>query len=86
MSLNEEEIEEYKAVGSIQKSKIKAYSDKVEALKKSIAGEIAKLETKIKEKRAKWENELKGSKMRLSTLENDKQELKINLERYKLLG
>lgn len=48
VSLNEEEIEEYKAVGSIQKSKIKAYTDKVEALKKSIAGEIAKLETKIK--------------------------------------
>lgn len=24
--------------------------------------------------------------MRLSTLENDKQELKINLERYKMLG
>lgn len=37
-SLNEEEVEEYKAVGSLQKAKIKVHKDKVEGLKKLIGG------------------------------------------------
>lgn len=36
-SLNEEEVEEYKAVGSLQKAKIKMHKDKVEGLKKVIS-------------------------------------------------
>lgn len=43
-SLNEEEVEEYKAVGSLQKAKIKSHKDKVERLKKVIASEIGKME------------------------------------------
>ena len=50
-SLNEEEVEEYKAVGSLQKAKIKMHKDKVENLKKVITAEISKLEQKTKEKK-----------------------------------
>jgi hypothetical protein len=33
LSINEEELEEYKAVGSLQKAKIKSYKDKIDAIK-----------------------------------------------------
>ena len=41
-------------MGSIQKSKIKMYGDKIESIKKTIASEVSKLENKIKEKKSKW--------------------------------
>jgi len=37
ISLNEEELEEYKAVGSLQKAKIKANKDKIDQIKVVIA-------------------------------------------------
>lgn len=62
------------------------YTDKVESTKKIITTEISKLETKIKEKKTRWENELKGSKLKLFNLEKEKEQLRINLERYRILG
>jgi len=44
VTLNEEELEEYKAVGSLQKAKIKAYKDKLENMKIMISEEVAKKE------------------------------------------
>ena len=42
LSINEEELEEYRAVGSLQKAKIKAHKDRIDNLKVLIAGEVAK--------------------------------------------
>jgi chromosome segregation ATPase len=44
ISINEEELEEYRAVGSLQKAKIKAHKDKIDQLKVCIAEEVAKRE------------------------------------------
>ena len=49
-------MEEYKVVGSIQKSKIKMYNDKIEIMKKTITSEGNKMQNKIGEKRKNWEN------------------------------
>lgn len=62
------------------------YTDKVELTKKNITADLAKLELKIKEKRSRWENDLKGCNTKYSHLEKEKEELKINLEKYRLLG
>ena len=85
-SLNEEEMEEYKVVGSLQKAKIKAHKEKVEAMKKTISSEISKLEEKIKEKKKQRESELRGSKIKLFNIEKNKEEMKAKIEKYKLLA
>lgn len=41
------------------------YQDKIEYSKKNITAELGKLEKKVKDKRSKWENEMKGLKMKL---------------------
>ena len=42
ISINEEELEEYRAVGSLQKAKIKAHKDKIDQLKILITQEVSK--------------------------------------------
>lgn len=44
------------------------YNDKIETTKKTITSEISKLENKIKEKKNKWEGELKSSRLRYFNL------------------
>jgi len=68
ISLNEEELEEYKAVGSLQKAKIKANKDKIDYLRNVIAEEVAKREATIQDLTKLKTNEIKGLKLKLLQL------------------
>lgn len=48
------------------------YQDKIDYTKKNIANELGKLEAKIKDKKSKWDTEMKGLKMKLYSLEKKK--------------
>jgi hypothetical protein len=68
VSLNEEELEEYKAVGSLQKAKIKANKDKIDSLRGVIEEEVGRREAGIEEVRKKKGGEIKGLRVRLLQL------------------
>ena len=68
ISINEEELEEYRAVGSLQKAKIKANKDKIDQMKILISEEVAKRESKINELRKNQKIESKSLKGKLGHL------------------
>ena len=55
-------------------------------MKKTMTSELGKWQNKINDKKRNWENEMKSSKLKLFNLEKDKEQLKINLEKYRVLG
>lgn len=86
LSINEEELEEYKAVGSLQKAKIKNYKDKIDALKVVIDQEVAKRVRDIADIKKAKTAEFKTLKTRLLTLEKEQEEMKIRTEQMKVLA
>lgn len=61
-------MEEYKAVGSLQKAKIKAYKDKIESMKILISDEVAKKEKLVADKKKERETSMKVLKLKLFNL------------------
>lgn len=55
-------------------------------MKKTITTEVGKLQSKIADKKKGWENEMKATKLKLFNLEKEKEQLKISLEKYRVLG
>lgn len=72
ISINEEELEEYKAVGSLQKAKIKANKDKIDQLKILIDEEVGKRQAKINDAKKDKNGEIRALKLRLAQLERDR--------------
>lgn len=72
ISINEEELEEYKAVGSLQKAKIKANKDKIDQLKILIDEEVSKRQAKINDAKKDKNGEIRALKLRLAQLERDR--------------
>ena len=86
LSLNEEELEEYKAVGSLQKAKIKATKDKVDQMKALVAEQTAKGQKKIDQIRQDGITQLKTLRKKLEGLERSKEETRVRVERMKVLS
>lgn len=72
ISINEEELEEYKAVGSLQKAKIKANKDKIDQLKILIDEEVGKRQAKINDAKKDKNGEIRALKLRQAQLERDR--------------
>ena len=65
-------MEEYKAVGSLQKAKIKANKDKIDQLKILIDEEVSKRQAKINDAKKDKNGETRALKLRLAQLERDR--------------
>jgi hypothetical protein len=65
-------LEEYKAVGSLQKAKIKANKDKIDQLKILIDEEVSKRQAKINDAKKDKNGETRALKLRLAQLERDR--------------
>lgn len=68
ISINEEELEEYKAVGSLQKAKIKANKDKIDQLKSLISEEVGKREAKINDLKKEKNGEVRALRLKLAQM------------------
>ena len=86
LSINEEELEEYRAVGSLQKAKIKNYKDKIDQLKIVINQEVTKRENSVAALKKQKQQEHKGLRTKLTMLERQQEEMKVRVEQLKVLG
>ena len=70
-------MEEYRAVGSLQKAKIKAHKDKIDQMKILISQEVSKRESAIAQLKKQKMGESKGLRVKLGQLKKMQEETKL---------
>ena len=73
-------------MGSLQKAKIKMNKDKIENIKRTIAVEVAKRESRLTDYKKEREGNIRVAKLKLHKLEKEREELKYHGEKLKVLG